>query len=174
MNSRHFVKGQSPQPGEGLELVVQSCGSSCSCAECSQWAWEVVGRGQRGEHRPGTPRPCCHNCSTPPPAPGERVILFSCSLILCFSCVNNVWNTDITWFHIACQCWSLETDAMLGSHLQQSQRLTHLVAYWSLWTMDWKGKGMQFTQVLINHHTRGGAEHGSNVYNSLIECVLLL
>lgn len=28
MNSRHFVKGQSPQPGEGLELVVQSCGSS--------------------------------------------------------------------------------------------------------------------------------------------------
>lgn len=23
-----------------------------------------------------------------------------------------VWNTDITGFHIACQCWSLETDAM--------------------------------------------------------------
>lgn len=31
-----------------------------------------------------------------------------------------------------------------------------------------KGKGMQCTQVQIKHFTRGGSEHGSNVYNSLL------
>lgn len=109
MNSRHFVKGQSPQPGEGLELVVQSCGSSSGCAECSQWAWEVVGRGQWGEHRPGTPRPCCHNCSTPPPAPGERMILFSCNLLLCYSCVNMCGILTLLGFtlHVSVGLWKL-------------------------------------------------------------------
>lgn len=61
MNSWHFVKGQSPQPGEGLELVVESCGSG------SESRSVLGGCGERtagGEHRAGAPRLCCRSSAS--------------------------------------------------------------------------------------------------------------
>lgn len=55
MNPWHVVKGQSPQPGEGLELVVESCGSSfqlhrvlsVGLGGCGETAGESTGPGPR-------------------------------------------------------------------------------------------------------------------------------
>lgn len=58
MNSWHFVKGQSPQPGEGLELVVESCGSGSESRSVLTLGLEVVGRGQLGQSTGPRPRDC--------------------------------------------------------------------------------------------------------------------
>ena len=86
MNSWHVVKRQSPQPGEGLELVVESCGSSLQSHRVLS-----VGLGGCGDSGGSTgpgPQDCRHSRSSPPPAPADHVILFSCISILCYSCVN--------------------------------------------------------------------------------------
>ena len=104
MNSWHFVQGQSPQPGEGLELVVESCGpGSESCCVLTLGS-EVVGRGQLGESMGPGPRDCAVAAAAPHPSP-----LGSCGFVLLqrdslLQLCKYVWNTDITRFHIASQC----------------------------------------------------------------------
>lgn len=102
MNSWHFVKGQSPQPGEGLELVVESCGSGSESCCVLTLGSEVVGRGQLGEST--GPRDCAVTAAASHPSPlglcGFLLVQLYSVLQLC----KYVWNTDITRFHIASQC----------------------------------------------------------------------
>ena len=88
MNSWHLVQGQSPQPGEGLELVVESCGSGSEPCCVLTLGSEVVGRGQLGESTGPGPETVLSQLQRPTPAPWARVGLFLCNVTLCYSCVN--------------------------------------------------------------------------------------
>lgn len=87
MNSWHLVKAQSPQPGEGLELVLESCGSGSESCPVLTLGSEAVGRGRLGESAGPGPRDCAVTAAASHPAP--RVVWFcSRATRLCYSCVN--------------------------------------------------------------------------------------